>query len=178
MRTKDSSRHCNSENFHRMKTYIAILFVMPFLAFCQQPHNNHDMPQSFPVEKSESEWKQILDSEQYRVLRLKGTERPHTSEFNMHYEDGLYTCVGCNAPLFKSDHKFDAHCGWPSFDRPVSDSAVVEIPDNSHGMRRTEIVCANCGGHLGHVFPDGPRETTGMRYCINGVSLGFEEEEK
>lgn len=145
------------------------------MAFCQQPQNPSSMPQSFPIEKSDKEWKQLLDSDQYRVLRLKGTERPHTSEYNMHFEDGLYTCAACDAPLFQSDHKFDAHCGWPSFDRPVSDTAVVEVADNSHGMRRTEIVCTNCGGHLGHVFPDGPRETTGMRYCINGVSLDFDE---
>ncbi|MCC5916580.1 MAG: peptide-methionine (R)-S-oxide reductase MsrB [Cryomorphaceae bacterium] len=129
--------------------------------------------QKFPIEKEEGEWKQILDSDQYRVLRQKGTEAPHTSRYNMHFEDGIYHCVGCNAPLFAGENKFDAHCGWPSFDQPVSDTAVVEIPDNSHGMRRTEVVCGNCGGHLGHVFPDGPRETTGMRYCINGVILDF-----
>ncbi len=155
---------------------LAAIILSPLLAFCQQPNKQNQMKdKAFPVQKSEKEWKEILDSDQFRVLRLKGTERPHTSEYNMHYEDGIYSCAGCKAPLFASDSKFDAHCGWPSFDKPVSDTVVVEVPDNSHGMRRTEILCANCGGHLGHVFPDGPKETTGMRYCINGVALDFED---
>jgi peptide-methionine (R)-S-oxide reductase len=153
-----------------------ILGFLPLLTWCQSNNKDQAMNQDFPVKKTEEEWKSILNDDQYRILRLKGTERPHTSSFNMNYKDGVYSCAGCKTPLFSSDHKFDAHCGWPSFDRPIEEGSVVEKPDYSHGMIRTEILCASCGGHLGHVFPDGPRETTGMRYCINGVALDFDEE--
>lgn len=126
------------------------------------------------VEKTDQEWKAILSPEQYRILRQKGTERPHTGEYNMHFKDGIYYCAGCESPLFKSEHKFESHCGWPSFDNPISDTAVVEKRDLSYGMIRTEILCASCGGHLGHVFDDGPTEN-GLRYCINSVALQFDE---
>ncbi len=127
----------------------------------------------FNVEKSEEQWKQQLSDEQYYVLRQKGTERPFTGEYNLHFEEGTYQCAACGAPLFDSDSKFDSHCGWPSFDKALSKETVVEKLDKSHGMLRTEILCTNCGGHLGHVFNDGPTET-GMRYCINSVSLNFD----
>lgn len=123
--------------------------------------------------KTDEEWKKELNPEQYFVLRQKGTERPGTGEYNLHFEKGVYKCAGCNTPLFSSDSKFDAHCGWPSFDAGIADSTILEVVDNSHGMTRTEIVCANCGGHLGHVFNDGPTET-GLRYCVNSASLNFE----
>lgn len=129
----------------------------------------------FNVQKSDSEWRESLSQAQYNVLREKGTERPFTGEYNLHFQDGVYTCAGCGAELFSSESKFESHCGWPSFDRALDSNTVVEILDKSHGMIRTEIVCANCGGHLGHVFNDGPTET-GMRYCINSVSLGFESD--
>lgn len=128
----------------------------------------------FKVDKSEDQWKEDLSPDQYYVLRQKGTERPFTGEYNMHFEEGVYKCAACEAALFDSEAKFDSHCGWPSFDKALSKNTVVEKLDKSHGMMRTEIVCANCGGHLGHVFNDGPTET-GVRYCINSVSLGFEK---
>lgn len=132
--------------------------------------------EDFEVKKTEQEWQKMLSPQQYYVLRQKGTERPGTGEYNLHFEEGVYTCAGCGTPLFDSDSKFDAHCGWPSFDKALDKNTVKEVLDTSHGMVRTEIVCAKCGGHLGHVFNDGPTET-GMRYCINSVSLGFNKEE-
>ena len=119
--------------------------------------------------------KQELDAKSYNVIVNKGTEMPHSGEYNLHFENGTYHCKACNAPLFRSDSKFDAGCGWPSFDRAIADGSIEEHFDDSHGMRRTEIVCAQCGGHLGHVFSDGPTET-GLRYCVNSVSLDFESE--
>lgn len=133
------------------------------------------MEKKFNVQKTEKEWEEQLSREEYYVLRKKGTERPFTGEFNMHFENGDYHCKGCGAKLFESEHKFESGCGWPSFDQAV-EGAIEYIRDTSHGMIRTETVCANCGGHLGHVFNDGPRETTGMRYCINSISIGFEPE--
>ncbi|KPM30442.1 Peptide methionine sulfoxide reductase MsrB [Croceitalea dokdonensis DOKDO 023] len=128
---------------------------------------------TYGVEKSEETWKKELSAEEYYVLRQKGTERPHTGKFNLHFEKGDYHCKACNAKLFESEHKFESGCGWPSFDEAVP-GAIEYIKDTSHGMIRTETVCANCGSHLGHVFNDGPRETTGQRYCINSVSIDFD----
>ena len=128
---------------------------------------------TYKVQKSEEEWKTALGDEAYRVLRLKGTERPFTSEFETHWEPGTYVCKGCGQELFSSQTKFDAGCGWPSFYQSIDKSRVREIPDNSHGMNRVEVVFSGCGGHLGHVFTDGYGQPTGLRYCINGVSLGF-----
>ncbi len=125
----------------------------------------------YKVNKTDEEWGEQLSEEQFRVLRTKGTERPHTGDYNIHFEKGAYHCAACNQQLFESHTKFDAHCGWPSFDNAIKGS-VKNILDKSHGMLRTEVVCNNCGGHLGHVFNDGPTET-GQRYCINSVSLDF-----
>ena len=124
------------------------------------------------VNKSEDEWKNILTSEQFYVLRQKGTERPFSGKFEKFDEQGHYVCAGCGNDLFVSDTKFDAGCGWPSFYDAIDKSKVKLLPDNSHGMRRIEVQCAKCGGHLGHVFNDGPRPT-GLRYCINSVSIDF-----
>lgn len=130
--------------------------------------------QQFKVNKTDEEWKAELTEEQYYVLRQAGTERPYTGQYNMHFEKGVYTCAGCGEALFSSDSKFDAHCGWPSFDREIETGKIIEKLDTSHGMVRTEILCGSCGGHLGHVFNDGPTET-GLRYCVNSLSLDFEE---
>jgi len=126
--------------------------------------------------KTDSAWKEILSPEEYRVLREKGTERPHTGQYDQHWDSGIYVCKACGSELFRSNTKFDAHCGWPSFYESVDKSKVIEKIDRSHGMIRTEVLCGNCGGHLGHVFNDGPNPT-GLRYCINSVSLGFKEKD-
>ena len=125
------------------------------------------------VKLSEEEWRQRLTPEQYHVLREKGTERPFTGTLTQNHETGEYHCAGCGAMLFTSEAKFDSGCGWPSFFLPADGSGIVEHEDLSFGMRRLEVTCAHCGGHLGHVFPDGPRPT-GLRYCINSASLTFE----
>lgn len=125
--------------------------------------------------KTDKEWEAELSAEEYYVLRGKGTERPFTGKFDKHFESGTYLCKGCGTELFKSDTKFDAGCGWPSFYDAI-DGKVATERDISHGMIRTEILCNNCGGHLGHVFPDGPAPT-GDRYCVNSVSLDFKQVE-
>ncbi|AXT59726.1 peptide-methionine (R)-S-oxide reductase [Aquimarina sp. AD10] len=128
---------------------------------------------NYPIKKTEAEWKNQLTEEEYRVLRQKGTERPFTGKYNIHAEEGTYKCMGCNTALFESTSKFDSGCGWPSFDESI-EGTVEYIRDTTHGMIRTEILCANCGSHLGHVFDDGPTKT-GQRYCVNSVSIDFDE---
>lgn len=122
--------------------------------------------------KTDQEWRELLSPEQYRVLRQKGTEYPHTGDYNLKFEKGTYYCAGCHQKIFESEAKFKSNCGWPSFDRAVKGSIALR-KDTSFGMVRVEVICANCEGHLGHVFPDGPTDT-GERYCINSVSLKFE----
>ncbi|MEL6201588.1 MAG: peptide-methionine (R)-S-oxide reductase MsrB, partial [Pseudomonadota bacterium] len=124
------------------------------------------------VEKSEAEWKEELTPEQFYVLRKHGTERAGTSPLNAEKRDGKFICAGCDNPLFLSDSKFESGTGWPSFYQPIAPDAVTEHKDRSFFMVRTEIRCANCGGHLGHVFNDGP-QPTGLRYCMNGVAMHF-----
>ena len=130
----------------------------------------------YPVEKSEENWKQELSAEEYRILRQAGTEYPFTGKYNDHFEQGTYCCKGCGAPLYPSSAKFDSGCGWPSYDRSI-EGAIEYRQDNSMGMRRVEILCANCGGHQGHIFDDGPT-ATGQRYCVNSASIDFQADKE
>lgn len=158
-----------------MKYSILILLIIiccskPTIKETKMENSNQN---KFNVQKSEDQWKNELSSDQYAVLREAGTERPFTGKYNMHFEEGIYKCGGCGEALFTSESKFDGHCGWPSFDKEIEEGKILEVKDSSHGMIRTEILCANCGSHLGHVFDDGPTET-GLRYCVNSLSLDFE----
>jgi peptide-methionine (R)-S-oxide reductase len=130
------------------------------------------------IKKTDAEWRQELTPEQYEVLRRQGTERAFTGQYWDHHSDGTYRCAGCGAELFDSGTKFDSGSGWPSFTEPKIAEAVEARRDTSHGMSRTEVVCKRCGGHLGHVFDDGPSDAGGLRYCINSCSLDFDNASK
>ena len=172
-------------NENHMKKILGLVLLFMSLQACgqqakQTPNQSIATTATKTMEnlpKTEAEWKSKLTEDEYYILRQKGTERPYTGKFLMHTEKGMYTCRGCGAPLFSSDSKFDSHCGWPSFDKEVKAGVIKETVDNTLGMRRVEITCAKCGGHLGHVFDDGPTET-GLRYCVNSVSIGFEAVKK
>ena len=129
------------------------------------------------ITKTDAEWRAELSPEQYEVLRRGGTERAFTGRYWDCHDDGIYRCAGCGAELFDADTKFESGTGWPSFTEPKTAEAVEPREDNSHGMRRTEVVCRRCGGHLGHVFEDGPRDRGGLRYCMNSCSLALEPRE-
>ena len=127
------------------------------------------------VNKTDAEWKAELSPTQYEIMRKKGTERAFTGKYWDCHDEGVYRCAGCQAELFKSDSKFESGSGWPSFTRPANAEKVTEESDRSHGMTRTEVMCAHCGAHLGHLFPDGPRDQGGLRYCINSASIELDK---
>lgn len=127
---------------------------------------------------TDNEWREKLTPEQFHILREKGTERAFTGKYDKFYEDGEYYCAACGHKLFESEDKYNSGCGWPAFTAPAEGDALEEHRDTSFGMIRTEVTCSNCGGHLGHVFPDGPPEAGGLRYCINSAALDFEAEDK
>lgn len=156
----------------KVLTIILISFISFSSSFCQVEKTKGDKAEKFEVEKSDEEWKSLLTPEQYDVLRNKGTEYAFTGEFYNNKEKGIYSCAGCGNKLFESETKYDSGCGWPSFFDPMSKEVVTKQVDKSHGMIREEILCSKCGGHLGHVFNDGPKPT-GLRYCINSASLTF-----
>jgi len=147
-----------------------VLFVTLMLTQAVPAQEKSSMDEK--IVKTEAEWKEILTPEQYYILRQKGTDMPGNGGYTKHFEKGTYHCAACDAQLFESGTKYESHCGWPSFDDAI-DGAVEYSLDKSHGMIRTEITCTKCGGHLGHVFDDGPRDTTGKRYCVNTTSLRF-----
>ena len=163
---------------------LAVIMLLFSLAACQGQENRKDteakqQTAQQPVQKpkldkntTDAEWQKVLTQEEYDVLRQKATERPFTGEYYKHFDKGVYVCAACGNPLFNSDAKFDSSCGWPSFDQAIKGSVIYK-EDGSLGMNRTEVMCANCGGHLGHVFDDGPEETTGNRFCTNSISIKF-----
>ena len=158
-----------------------VTFLALSLIACGQNKENKT-PQNqdtsaITIFKTPDEWKKILNKDQFGVLRNKETEAPYTGKLLYNKDKGVYKCAGCGAELFTDEMKFDSHCGWPSFDKEIEGGKIKKIEDNSLGMHRTEIVCAKCGGHLGHLFDDGPT-ATGMRYCVNSLSLNFEKTEK
>ncbi len=158
-----------------MKNILLVLTVVFSLASCNG--QKKEIPKTttsndLKIVKTDDEWKKELTPEQYNVLREKGTEAPFSGEYVDNFQKGKYVCAACGNLLFNSDSKFHSDCGWPSFDKAVPGS-VTYINDNSFGMQRTEVNCAKCGGHLGHVFDDGPKETTGQRFCTNSVSVKF-----
>ena len=151
-----------------MKKLILLLFAITF----QSCHSQNKETMEPKVKKTDAEWKAQLSEIEYEVLRKKGTERAYTGEYWDHFEKGTYHCAACDLQLFESNSKFESHCGWPSFDDAIK-GTVDFVIDKTHGMIRTEIICASCGGHLGHIFDDGPKETTGQRYCVNTTSIKF-----
>jgi peptide-methionine (R)-S-oxide reductase len=144
-------------------------------ALCQKNRTDDERNEMPKIEKTDEQWRAELTPEQYQVLRRKGTEPAFTGEYDHVFEPGTYRCAGCGTELFTSETKYDSGCGWPAFYAPADAEVVEEETDLSHGMLRTEVLCASCGGHLGHVFPDGPAPT-GQRYCINSAALKLEEE--
>ncbi len=156
-------------------------FILVFLSTifvtqskCQVKEKELSEHKKYEIEKTEEEWKKILSEEQFYILRKKGTEYAFTGKYNDFKEKGVFVCAACNNELFDSKTKYNSGSGWPSFYEPIKKDAIDEVPDRSLGMMRLEVVCSKCGGHLGHVFEDGPRPT-GLRYCVNSASLDFKK---
>jgi peptide-methionine (R)-S-oxide reductase len=164
-----------------MKNSIYVLGIFLLFSCTAKSQNDSNMKddkkKTFEVDKTEEEWRQVLTPVEFQILRERGTEYAFTGEFYDHKEKGTYVCAGCGNELFTSDSKYDSGCGWPSFYEPLNEEKIGEFEDKSLGMVRTEIVCNKCGGHLGHVFPDGPKPT-GLRYCVNSASLDFKKQKK
>ena len=159
-----------------MKTLFFNLILLFTLQACGQQPAEKPIKTPIDMKKTDAFWKEKLSPEAFRILREKGTEYPHTGEYNLHFEKGTYACMACKEPLFNSTSKFRSDCGWPSFDNAIEGKIRYE-KDTSHGMQRTEIICNSCDGHLGHVFNDGPT-STGLRYCVNSVALDFSANNK
>ncbi len=156
-----------------MKQIVIFTLLLPFFVSCQTTTKKASKEQkAYTVQKTEAEWKAELSPLAFRVLRKAGTERPFTGEYNSFYKDGTYLCKGCNTPIYYSEHKFDSGTGWPSFDRGIEENIEYDV-DYKLGYARTEVRCSTCGGHLGHIFNDGPRKTTGKRHCLNSIALEF-----
>jgi len=155
---------------------IASLFLFILMISCVG-NAQKKSDKTYPIQKTNDEWKKLLSPAEYYVLREAGTERAFTSEFNNNHKKGTYVCAACNTPLYESEYKFDSGTGWPSFDRAVKENIELDV-DYKIGYARTELKCNTCGGHLGHSFNDGPKNTTGERHCINGVALKFVPEIK
>ena len=167
-----------------MRSYTAVIIcflsIISLFSGCIAEPKQEDLEMKgqkpeFEISKTEEEWKKILTPEQFRILRKKGTELAFTGGYHNSNKEGIYVCAGCGNELFNSDAKFDSGTGWPSFWMPISENSIVTQADNSLFMRSTEVLCSRCGGHLGHVFEDGPRPT-GLRYCMNSLALDFEED--
>ncbi|WP_299104763.1 peptide-methionine (R)-S-oxide reductase MsrB [uncultured Tenacibaculum sp.] len=156
-----------------MNKFLVLSFIILCTSFNVSAQSSKKKEtQKYKVTKTKEEWKKALTPKQYYVLREAGTERPFTSPLNKNYKKGIYVCAGCKTPLYKSQHKYDSRSGWPSFDREIKGNVEFDV-DYKIGYARTELKCNTCGGHLGHSFDDGPRNTTGQRHCINGVALEF-----
>ncbi|SDG62422.1 peptide-methionine (R)-S-oxide reductase MsrB [Psychroflexus sediminis] len=157
--------------------HVSLILLMILFISCKSEAQQEEASKKFEVQKTASEWEAELTDEEYKVLREAGTEPPFSSPLNKVKEPGTFVCAACGNPLYKTKYKFDSGTGWPSFDRAIENS-VVYSSDMKLGYERSELLCADCGSHLGHVFNDGPEETTGMRHCINGVALDFTPKEK
>ena len=153
-----------------MRNLITVLILGIFISCSTQAQKKAD--KKYKVAKTNTEWKKILTESQYYILREAGTEPPFSSPFNKNYKKGVYVCAACKTPLYKSEHKFDSGSGWPSYDRAIKGNVELDV-DYKIGYKRIELKCNTCGGHLGHSFEDGPKETTGQRHCINGIALEF-----
>ena len=160
-----------------MKNILLVAILFTLFSCKGQSNSETAVSKDYKVTKSEAEWKKSLTAEEYEVLREKGTERAHAGEYVNNFEKGKYVCAACNNLIFNSDTKFRSDCGWPSFDQAIKGSVVYK-EDNTFMMQRTEVLCGKCGGHLGHVFDDGPKQTTGKRYCMNSIAMKFIPEAK